>query len=115
MNYSSKKVVTIDPPFIFKSGDTFEDPLTIAYETSGTLNDKKDNAILVTTGLSPSAHICSSTEDTSPGWWEKIVGEGNRKSCFNRKQLSIISKGLNGSLEPYGSVRGDTNCTRKKL
>ena len=76
MNHSSKKFVIIDPPFAFKNGDIFEDPLTIAYETSGTLNDKKDNAILVTTGLSPSAHICSSTEDTSPGWWEKIVGEG---------------------------------------
>ena len=47
MNHSSKKFVTIDPPFAFNNGDIFEDPLTIAYETSGTLNDKKDNAILV--------------------------------------------------------------------
>ena len=47
MNHSSKKSVTIDPPFIFKSGDTFEDPLTIAYETSGTLNDRKTMPFLL--------------------------------------------------------------------
>ncbi len=76
MNISSKKFVTIDPPFTFKNGDIFDDPITIAYETSGVLNEKKDNAILVATGLSPSAHICSSLDDPSDGWWEEIVGEG---------------------------------------
>lgn len=76
MHHSSKKSVTIDPPFRFKSGEIFDDPIVVAYETYGVLNEKKDNAILITTGLSPSAHICSSLEDPSEGWWEKIVGEG---------------------------------------
>ena len=80
MNISSKKFVTIDPPFTFKNGDIFDDPITIAYETSGVLNEKKDNAILVATGLSPSAHICSSLDDPSDGWWEEIVGEGKYRS-----------------------------------
>ncbi|GIS86721.1 MAG: hypothetical protein CM1200mP17_12890 [Woeseia sp.] len=62
MNGITKKSVTIEPPFIFKNGAVFNDPITIAYETLGTLNDKKNNAILVTTGLSPSAHIASSIE-----------------------------------------------------
>ena len=75
MNDSAKKLATIEPPFIFKNGSVFNDPINIAYETLGTLNTKKNNAILVTTGLSPSAHIASSIEDNSPGWWESIVGK----------------------------------------
>lgn len=47
---------------------------TVAYETWGTLNGKKDNAVLIFTGLSPSAHAASSPTDPSPGWWEEIVG-----------------------------------------
>lgn len=46
----------------------------VAYETWGQLNDKKDNAVLIFTGLSPSAHASSSPDDPSTGWWEGIVG-----------------------------------------
>ena len=48
----------------------------VAYETWGALNEARDNAILLFTGLSPSAHAASSPEDPSPGWWEKMVGPG---------------------------------------
>ena len=98
MNHPSKKFVTIDPPFTFKNGDIFDDPITIAYETSGVLNEKKDNAILVATGLSPSAHICSSLDDPSDGWWEEIVGEG--KYIDTQKYFVICINSL-GSC--YGS------------
>ena len=47
---------------------------TLAYETWGELNDRADNAVLIFTGLSPSAHVCSSEADASPGWWEEMVG-----------------------------------------
>jgi len=46
----------------------------LAYETWGTLNPERDNAIVIFTGLSPSAHATSSQEDPSPGWWEEMVG-----------------------------------------
>lgn len=46
----------------------------IAYETWGTLNAQRDNAILIFTGMSPSAHAASSPADPSPGWWEAMVG-----------------------------------------
>src|SRR5215475_12133460 len=48
----------------------------IAYETWGTLNEARDNAILLFTGLSPSAHAASSPEDPSDGWWEGMIGPG---------------------------------------
>jgi homoserine O-acetyltransferase/O-succinyltransferase len=48
----------------------------IAYETWGTLNEARDNALLLFTGLSPSAHAASSHADRSEGWWEGMVGPG---------------------------------------
>ena len=58
--------------FAMKRG-ALEHP-TFAYETWGTLNAARDNAILIFTGLSPSAHAASSPDDPSTGWWEDMVG-----------------------------------------
>src|SRR5688572_32765195 len=56
-------------------GGTLLSP-TIAYETWGKLNHTRDNAVLIFTGMSPSAHAASSPEDPTPGWWEEIIGPG---------------------------------------
>src|SRR5690606_16437540 len=48
----------------------------IAWESWGTLSPAKDNAILLFTGLSPSAHAAASAADPSPGWWDPILGPG---------------------------------------
>ena len=56
-------------------GGTLVSP-TIAYETWGKLNHTRDNAVLIFTGMSPSAHAASSIEDPTPGWWEEIIGPG---------------------------------------
>ena len=47
---------------------------TIAFETWGKLNKARDNAVLIFTGLSPSAHAASSEADPSSGWWEDMLG-----------------------------------------
>ena len=62
----------IDGPFRMKRGEIASP--TIAYETWGALNSTRDNALLIFTGLSPSAHVASSDEDPSTGWWEDMVG-----------------------------------------
>ncbi len=49
---------------------------TIAYETWGTLAGRGDNAIILFTGLSPSAHAASSAENPAAGWWEEMIGSG---------------------------------------
>jgi len=49
---------------------------TIAYETWGRLQGDGDNAVLVFTGLSPSAHAASSPENPAAGWWEDMIGPG---------------------------------------
>lgn len=48
----------------------------LAYECWGELNRERSNAILLFTGLSPSAHAASSAADPTPGWWEKMIGPG---------------------------------------
>ncbi|MBS0367165.1 MAG: homoserine O-acetyltransferase [Proteobacteria bacterium] len=48
----------------------------LAFETWGTLNAARDNAVLLFTGLSASAHAASSPADPSDGWWQGMVGPG---------------------------------------
>jgi homoserine O-acetyltransferase len=56
-------------------GGSIESPV-LAYETWGELNAARDNAILIFSGLSPSAHASSSVDDPSSGWWEDMIGSG---------------------------------------
>jgi homoserine O-acetyltransferase len=62
-------------PFVFKRGGSLSGG-RMAFETWGQLNAAKDNAVLILTGLSPSAHAASSSENPEKGWWEAMVGAG---------------------------------------
>lgn len=48
----------------------------MAFETWGELNEDASNALLILTGLSPSAHAAATSEDSDPGWWDGMVGPG---------------------------------------
>ena len=50
----------------------------LVYETYGTLNDKRSNAILICHALSGDHHAAGyhSMEDKKPGWWESAIGPG---------------------------------------
>lgn len=48
----------------------------VAYETWGTLDGTKSNAILLHTGLSASSHAHSTAINPKSGWWEKFIGPG---------------------------------------
>ena len=67
------KFAALPDPFRFWRGGALSEG-RVAYETWGSLNAARDNAVLLFTGLSPSAHAASSPEDPSSGWWEKMVG-----------------------------------------
>ena len=49
----------------------------LAYETWGTLNNTRDNAILLFPGLSASSHAASHDREDGPGWWEGMIGPGS--------------------------------------
>jgi homoserine O-acetyltransferase len=69
------KILTLDGRFAMHRGGSVESPVQ-AYETWGVLNPARDNAVLIFSGLSPSAHASSSIKDPSSGWWEDMIGAG---------------------------------------
>ncbi len=71
----ARKKITLKGRFEMHRGGYLESP-TLAYETWGRLNESRDNAVLIFSGLSPSAHAASSAEDPSAGWWQDMVGSG---------------------------------------
>jgi homoserine O-acetyltransferase len=73
--------------------------VTLAYESWGQLSANADNAILIFTGLSPSAHAASSDQDSSPGWWEYMIGSG--KAIDTDKFYVVCVNSLGGC---YGST-----------
>jgi homoserine O-acetyltransferase len=70
---SARKFIQYEGAFRMHRAGYLDSP-TFAYETWGELNEAKDNAVLIFTGLSPSAHVASCVEDPTPGWWEDMVG-----------------------------------------
>lgn len=71
----ARKFVELDGPFHMYRGGRLP-AVTIAYETWGEVSGRGDNALLLFTGLSPTAHAASSAADPSPGWWEYMIGPG---------------------------------------
>jgi homoserine O-acetyltransferase/O-succinyltransferase len=71
----ARRYFTLPSPFAMKRGGALHGA-RVAYETWGTLSPARDNAVLILTGLSPSAHAASNDEDPSHGWWEPMIGPG---------------------------------------
>jgi len=95
--------------FTFRSGRTLG-PVTLAYETYGTLNAQKNNAILLTHALSGSAHAAGyhSSDDRHPGWWDLYVGPGKPFDTDNYFIIcSNVIGGCNGSTGP-SSINPET-------
>jgi len=75
-----KKFFTFaEPPSEMKlESDARLGPVTIAYETYGSLAADRRNAVLVLHALSGDSHAAGyySAEDEKPGWWDCMVGPG---------------------------------------
>lgn len=67
--------LNLPSPFPMKRGGELHGA-RIAYETWGTLNAARDNAIVILTGLSPDAHAASNSANPAAGWWEGMLGAG---------------------------------------
>ena len=61
--------------FVFECGETL-DELVLCYETWGSLNGERDNAILATHALTGTSHAASHPDAPAIGWWEFMIGPG---------------------------------------
>ncbi len=96
-------------PFPLKSGETLPG-LTLAYESYGTLNAEKDNAIVLFHALSGSHHAAGHCQDVpgtdgrwvadvQEGWWDDYIGPG--KALDTTKYFVLCVNYLGGC---YGST-----------
>ena len=77
-----------------ESGEKFG-PVTLAYETYGSLNPEKTNAILIVHALSGDAHASGVHDNhNNPGWWDEFIGPG--KAFDTEKYFIICSNVLGG-------------------
>jgi homoserine O-acetyltransferase len=84
---------------------TFSDPLelerggrlpqvTVAFETYGQLNERRDNAVLVCHALSGDSHVAKHDDTDEPGWWDVLVGPG--KGIDTDRYFVICPNSLGG-------------------
>jgi homoserine O-acetyltransferase/O-succinyltransferase len=79
---------------VLENGDRLG-PVMLAYETYGTLNPEKTNAILIAHALTGDAHVAGyHSGDKNPGWWDDMVGPG--KAFDTNKYFIICSNVLGG-------------------
>src|SRR5205085_2822306 len=76
-------------------------PITLAYETWGTLNAAGDNAVLITHALTGSAHAYDAAhpDDPKAAWWNLLIGPGRP---FDTSRYYVVCSNVLGGC--YGST-----------
>src|ERR1700691_2654914 len=111
----SPQTAHFDEPLTLKSGATIA-AYDLVFETYGTLNTDRSNAVLVCHALNASHHVAGYYADDTKniGWWDNMIGPGkpldtnrffvvgvnNLGGCFG----SDGAKSMNpGTGKPYGA------------
>ena len=106
------KKIIIEKPLKLDCGKTISN-YPIAYETYGTLSEKKDNAILAFHALSGDQFVTGTNPITNNnGWWSYLVGPN--KAIDTNKFFVICSNVIGGCMGSYGPNSVDPK-TNKKL
>jgi homoserine O-acetyltransferase len=101
------KTITINKPLKLESGQTL-DNFVIAYETFGTLNKNKDNAILAFHALSGDQFATGTNPITGKdGWWVTAIGAN--KAVDTNKYFVICANVLGGCMGTTGPTEINPN------
>ena len=70
-------VAHLNEPLALKGGAVI-DEYDLAYETYGTLNSERSNAVLICHALNASHHVagCYAEDPNNVGWWDNMIGPG---------------------------------------
>ncbi|MBY0381791.1 MAG: homoserine O-acetyltransferase [Xanthobacteraceae bacterium] len=101
-DHPSSQVVTfgVDRPLRLDCGVDLA-PFQIAYQSYGTLNADKSNAILVCHALTGDQHVANTHPVTGkPGWWQTLVGPG--KPVDTDRYFVICSNVVGGCMGSTG-------------
>ena len=103
------KNIIIDKPLKLDCGQIINN-YSLAYETYGSLNEKKDNAILIFHALTGDQFVSGINPITKKeGWWSYAVGPG--KAIDTDKYFVICANVIGGCMGSYGpsEINPDTN------
>ncbi|MCG8670431.1 MAG: homoserine O-acetyltransferase [Pseudomonadales bacterium] len=104
------ETVNFEEPITLQSGKVLPH-FQLVYETYGTLNSDKSNAVLVCHALSGHHHAAGyhAMGDKKPGWWDTAIGPGKAIDT-NRFFVVAVNNlgGCHGSTGPT-SINPDTN------
>ena len=87
------RTFTVSEPLKLEHGDILPS-VTVAYETYGQLNPKRDNAVLICHAVSGDSHVARHDDHDDPGWWDEMVGPG--KSIDTNELFVVCSNVLGG-------------------
>jgi homoserine O-acetyltransferase len=94
--------IPLPQPFKLKMGGELHE-LNVSYETYGTLNSAKDNAILVCHPLTMDAHVTNNGDESiEAGWWNFLIGPGKP---IDTNQFYVIGTNV------LGGCKGTTGPT----
>lgn len=93
---ADRTFVDIGPVALERGGSLPE--VTVAYETWGTLNAARDNAVLVEHALTGDAHVegPAGPGQATPGWWDGLVGPGRP---LDTDRLFVVSSNVLGGCQ----------------
>lgn len=94
----TRQYAHFDEPLHMRGGGVLEQ-FTLAYETYGTLNADRSNAILICHALSGDSHVAGTyTDDANeaPGWWDDAVGPGK---MFDTNRFYVICSNVIGGCQ----------------
>ena len=85
----------LDGEFALQCGETLRG-FDLVYETYGTLNALRSNAVLICHALSGNHHAAGyhSQTDTKPGWWDACIGPG--KAVDTNRFFVVVPNNLGG-------------------
>ena len=87
---------TADDPLVLESGATLG-PVEVAYETYGTLDDRRSNAVFVHHALTGDAHAAGHHGDPARrGWWDRLIGPGRP---IDTDRFFVVSPNLLGGCQ----------------